>query len=495
LIKLVQVTICFLAISSNIIPPLQAAGYEIVLKAAKDYDKGKEYELKIIVPSDLYSHYRQMSHEVYYRYDYLKFVTPDAVEPIAKRLRLIYGNDDEGFANGVLMLIRQLRYRERDIVYPIETLADGFGDCDCFSTLAASIMVAGGLKVILAIYEKHMMIGVNLHNPPTKNRSQYYYWEYRGLRYYVAETTGNDPILWKYGWRVGELPKDYMGISAWLIDATDAKKAAPGRVVAKFVRHITLSATATNGLFGTILYLNGTVDPPSDSSPTIYYRKVGDEQWRILALRPDYWYGGQFRYTSTVDVSGQLSIKAVVPETEDFFGAESLAVAVPVWSIVSFFPIMAIILCLAVAISALFIYGRKRPSTAIPSGTGRLLEDLNRLRGELASIEGKIEKLPDLLLEGKISEETYRELRGEYEERARAVKSKMEELEALISSELEKLAEEERQLKRRMEVLNAKRILEDITESQFHEETSGIEKRLGEIEQIRKRLLEKDQRR
>jgi DNA repair exonuclease SbcCD ATPase subunit len=123
------------------------------------------------------------------------------------------------------------------------------------------------------------------------------------------------------------------------------------------------------------------------------------------------------------------------------------------------------------------------------------LEDLNRLRGELASIEGKMEKLPDLLLEGKISEETYRELRGEYEERARAVKSKMEELEALISSELEKLAEEERQLKRRMEVLNAKRILEDITESQFHEETSGIEKRLGEIEQIRKRLLEKDQRR
>ncbi|MEM2226548.1 MAG: hypothetical protein QXY42_04270, partial [Candidatus Bathyarchaeia archaeon] len=410
------------------------------------------------------------------------------VEPIAKRLRAIYGNNDEDFANGVLMLIRQLQYRKRNASYPVETLADGYGDCDCFSLLAASIMVAGGLSVILAIYEDHMMIGVHLRNPPTWNRSDYYYWEYGNLRYYVAETTGNDPIRWRQGWRVGELPKDYIGVRAWLIDCKYAKRTAPGSVVAKLKRHLTLFVTTANGLFGTIIQINGEVDPPI--YPTLYYRKAGDVYWRSLE-RLDYWYEGRFKHTWTVDMWGLLSIKAATPETEDFLESESFVITVPVWSLFPYVLPITTISCFVTAILAIFLFWRKKTRPVIPPKEAKpLAEDLNRLKGELISIEGKMERLSDLLLEEKISEETYKELKAEYEERIRTIKSKIGELENRISSELEKLVEEENQLKRRMELLNAKKILDDITMSQFDEEMSKINKRLVEIEEM-KRLLRK----
>ncbi len=381
------------------------------------------------------------------------------------------------------MLIRQLRYRERNPVYPIETLADGFGDCDCFSTLAASIMMAGGLKVILVLYESHMMIGVHLHDPPTQNRDKYYYWVYGDRRYYAAETTG------KYEWRVGELPKSYADAIPWLIDTSNAKWTAPGGVVAKFIRHVKLSAKAENGPFGTILHIEGTVDPSDDAGPpVVYYRRVDDEHWRPLAGRLKYWHRGQFKFMWTGDISGSIWIKAVVPETENFFEEESLPLMTPVWSITTYLPLIAILLCLAVATPAISIYWRRGRATGAPNVTEPLMENISRLKGEFASIEGKIEELSDILLEEKMSEETYKGLRAKYEERARAIKSKMKELEAMISSELEKLDEEERQLKRRVEVLNAKKILGDISESRFDMEMSDINKRLEEIMR-RKRLM------
>jgi len=42
------------------------------------------------------------------------------------------------------------------------------GDCDLFSFVAASTMMAGGLDVVLLLYEtqSHMNVGVNLSHEP-----------------------------------------------------------------------------------------------------------------------------------------------------------------------------------------------------------------------------------------------------------------------------------------------------------------------------------------
>jgi transglutaminase-like putative cysteine protease len=50
------------------------------------------------------------------------------------------------------MLVHQISYRE--IVpgkYPIETLAEGVGNCDLFAYVAASILEAGGILLFCCI--------------------------------------------------------------------------------------------------------------------------------------------------------------------------------------------------------------------------------------------------------------------------------------------------------------------------------------------------------
>ncbi|MEM2226549.1 MAG: hypothetical protein QXY42_04275, partial [Candidatus Bathyarchaeia archaeon] len=70
---------CILGTALFVVPFVGATSNEVTLKVAKDYrDYGKEYELKITIPSSLYNHYRQLSHKVDCRSDYLRFVTPDA---------------------------------------------------------------------------------------------------------------------------------------------------------------------------------------------------------------------------------------------------------------------------------------------------------------------------------------------------------------------------------------------------------------------------------
>ena len=127
-----------------------------------------------------------------------KFVTPYAVKPIADALRTLY-SDDEDFANGVLMIVHQIPYEaSAPQKYPVETVAANEGDCDLFSFITASVMVAGGLDVVLLYYdsEDHMNIGVNLSHTPEDARSAATYFSHDGKRYYMAETTGG---AWETG--------------------------------------------------------------------------------------------------------------------------------------------------------------------------------------------------------------------------------------------------------------------------------------------------------
>ncbi|MBD3184640.1 hypothetical protein GF312_20335 [Candidatus Poribacteria bacterium] len=102
--------------------------------------------------------------------------------------------------SNVLAFVQSLEYdlskeENRDYWrYPIETLREGKGDCDCFSILAASIYKSLLHKVVILISSKHACLGVSGAEgfPGT-------FFQLGDKKYYFCETTAK-------GWRIGEIP-------------------------------------------------------------------------------------------------------------------------------------------------------------------------------------------------------------------------------------------------------------------------------------------------
>ncbi|MEM2045315.1 MAG: hypothetical protein QXO20_03960 [Candidatus Bathyarchaeia archaeon] len=174
------------------------------------------HKLYVSVAPSLYYYFRGRSHVTRTIWDYVSFVTPEAVEPIAKELQKI-SNSDENFVNIVLKVIRQIPYSKSGPKYPVETIVEHNGDCGALSILAASIIKAGGIDVALLYYESgdsgHMALGVSLPRDPINYRSHFTpkFYEYHGKRYWVAECAGYSD------WRVGEEPPSLNGVKVTVI--------------------------------------------------------------------------------------------------------------------------------------------------------------------------------------------------------------------------------------------------------------------------------------
>ena len=204
-----------------------AATYKYSYNLLDSPDGDTTYRLTVTATETLYEYYNSQNHNLY-SYDFSKFVTPDAMKPIADDLWTIYSNEED-FANGVLMIMHQIPYLESDPQkYSVETIVENEGDCDLFSIVAASIMKAGGLDVVLLLLEwqDHMLVGVHLPESPKDARSQVYLYRHEGKKYYVAETTGGN---WENGWRVGECPEILRKAEAKVIPLTNYEESAPGR--------------------------------------------------------------------------------------------------------------------------------------------------------------------------------------------------------------------------------------------------------------------------
>jgi hypothetical protein len=186
------------------------SGATVTFKLVDLTDGNLQYSLTVTIPASLVNYYGNMNHVTLSEGDFGKYVTPIAVKPIADALRQAYPNDED-FTNAVLELVHQTPYQfTAQSYYPIETLFRDKGDCDLVTTLAASILKAGGLDVVLLDYptQKHMNIGVHLNQDPTQAQLGVTYVVSHGVKYYVAETTGSN---WRQGWRVGESPDDLKG--------------------------------------------------------------------------------------------------------------------------------------------------------------------------------------------------------------------------------------------------------------------------------------------
>jgi len=320
------------------------------------------YQLKVSVTPSLYDYYRSKDHNVY-SYDFAKFVTPNSLKPIADDLWSIY-SDDEDFANGVLMIVHQIPYMESGPQKcPVETIVENEGDCDLFSFIAASVMKAGGLDVVLLLYETqgHMNVGVHLSHEPDDARSTVYYYSHDGKQYYVAECTGGD---WRNGWRVGECPDMLRGASVRIITLDNCEQSSPGQVSSSYgvlaSSSLSLAVSSRFVIAGSTVTMGGSLSPAlSDKNVTIYISSGGSLWSVLIKVMTD--SNGRYSYIWSPPSAGTYSIRASWSGDADYAGADSNAYSLLVVPLEWLLMGVTVIVLLGVLLVVTILTRRKPP--------------------------------------------------------------------------------------------------------------------------------------
>jgi hypothetical protein len=301
-----------------------AATHEYSYELLDSPDGSTTYRLTVSVTETLYEYYSSQDHNLYSS-DFSKFVTPDALKPIADDLWSIYSNEED-FANGALMILHQIPYVESEPQkYPIETIVENEGDCDLFSIIAASIMKAGGLDVVLLLleYEDHMLVGVHLPESPKDARSQVYFYKHEEKKYYVAETTGGN---WENGWRVGECSESLQSASAKIIPLENYEMSAPGQVSSSYTlpdsASIYMSLSTNFAVFQNSVEIRGSLSPSlAGETVTLYVSSLGSPLTMLATVVTD--STGQYCYTWYSPPGGIHSVRANWSGDDDYSGADS----------------------------------------------------------------------------------------------------------------------------------------------------------------------------
>ena len=288
-------------------------------------DGSTVYRLTVTINDTLYEYYNSTQNHNLYGYDFSKFVTPDALKPIADDLWTIYSNEED-FANGVLMIVHQISYVESDPQkYPVETIFEDEGDCDLFTIVAASIMKAGGLDVVLLLLEQqdHMLLGVHLSESPKDARSQLYFYRYEGKKYYVAETTGGK---WENGWRVGECPEILQKSYAKVIPLTNYEQTAPAQVSSSYVipdsSAIYMSLSTNFVISQKYVEIAGSLSPSlAGETVTLYISSMGSPLVMLATVVTE--ADGQYSYVWESPAGGIYSVRANWSGDDDYNGADS----------------------------------------------------------------------------------------------------------------------------------------------------------------------------
>ncbi len=301
-----------------------AANYDYTYGLLDHPGGSTNYRLTVSLTSSLYEYYRSQDHNVYL-YDFAKFVTPGPLKPVADDLWSIYSNDED-FANGVLMIVHQIPYVESGPQkYPVETLVENEGDCDLFSFIATSIMMAGGLDVVLLLYEtqSHMNVGVHLSVEPEDARSTVNYYTHDGKRYYVAECTGDN---WRDGWRVGESPDTLRRASARVITLEGYEQSSPGQVSSSYdaleASSLSLAVSTRFVIAGSAVTMSGSVYPAlSDKNVTLYVSSNTSPLSALVTVLTD--SDGRYSYTWRPSSAGISSVRASWSGDADYAGSDS----------------------------------------------------------------------------------------------------------------------------------------------------------------------------
>ncbi len=336
-ISSIYVTILILSAFLFLVPQGFSASYTRSYALLDRPDGSIQYMLNVVVSQSLYDYYREASHRQVSVEDFAKFVTPYALRPIADRLREIYGGDDEKFANGALMLVHQIPYNVTlPIKYPVETIVENKGDCDLFSYIAASIIKAGGVDVVLLLYEDkaHMNIGVNLPQNPQYARTPVSYVTVDGVKYYIAECTAGTED-WRESWRVGECPLELRQERPQVISLENCEQVAPGQVSASYKTlassTISLNVSPFFVIQGSTVTLSGQISPNLQNKTVTIYVRVGGYSWNILGTTTTD-ASGSFTYLWRVNEASIYQIRASWSGDDDYAGADSQTISLTAFS-------------------------------------------------------------------------------------------------------------------------------------------------------------------
>ncbi|MFA5868293.1 MAG: hypothetical protein WC941_01150 [Candidatus Bathyarchaeia archaeon] len=177
---------------------------------------GKVWTVELQVPKTTLDYFR--NHARLNGEDYSVYITNSADDAymtgVANKLRVLASQ--EGYTgarevNFVASFVQSMPYEFDNVTtgyqeyarYPLETLVDGRGDCECKSILTAELLDLLGYKLALISLPSHTAVGVDL---PNGSGSSY---THDGVAYFYLETTHT-------GWLVGDMPPAYYGVSASL---------------------------------------------------------------------------------------------------------------------------------------------------------------------------------------------------------------------------------------------------------------------------------------
>lgn len=296
-----------------------------------------DHNLYVSFAPSVRDYYAWKSHAINSQMDYVKFVTPSAVLSIAENIRTITSEipyNDEQFANAVLMVVREIAYVKSNAKYPVETLVSNRADCDGLSILAASLMKAGGLDVVLLLYNginpSHMNIGVCLKQMPVCRA----WWaspagiEYDNKTYWVAECTS------LADWTVGDRPELIVSTEPQVISLTNCEKSSPAQVSSSLdspmqssTISINLAAVYSEASDGArFVNVTGSISPPLPNRTVALY--VNQPNYPPLAFRIVTDEFGNYTKSWNATLPGTYIMKTSWSGSVNHSGSDSDAVTV-----------------------------------------------------------------------------------------------------------------------------------------------------------------------
>ena len=332
-------------------------------------DGHQTYELNISIPYNLYQYYKMQSHFVFSPDSFSQFVTPYALKPVADRLWQIY-NNTEDYTNGVLMLVHQITYKEvLPGRYPVETLVNGYVDCDLFAYIAVSILEAGGIPAVLVYYQEkqHMEIAVNLGSLPTENRTSAYSVTVGGSTYYIGECTGGD---WRHGWRVGECPKDYQNATSQVVTLKNMEQSSVGQVSAELREldpsTLTLQVSSSFMLADSQLVISGKILPQTSNENVTIQARTNNGSWVTIAT-VETQQDGSFNYTWQPSADGSVEVQASWEGNSKLNGATSAISSVFVLPLLFILLVLVAVLLVVVLLLVFVVMTRHRRGPSEPN--------------------------------------------------------------------------------------------------------------------------------
>ncbi len=292
-----------------------------------------EHKVFVSVSPSLYDYYHGENHSLGVNFNYSRFVTPDAVRPIAESILNVTRNmphEEEEFANSVLMLVHDIPYKECPVKYPVETIMDNLGDCDATALLAASILKAGGLDVVLLYYTdmspRHMNLGIYLPYEPSYNTllGAPKGLVYNNKTYYYAESTP------RQDWMVGEQPDSLAGTNPWVIPLDDCERSSPAQVASSLDAPLIPSSTSINISSGDskatekwgAIRISGSISPAYSGKSVVTYVSKNGSSWSVFkaVLTDDL---GCYSLTWNLTSSGRYNIRASLGGFSNYTSSDS----------------------------------------------------------------------------------------------------------------------------------------------------------------------------